>query len=244
MKRILIAGILSLFIASCSKTQNDQSLTLDEYISLGMPGVDSVWRNDDYLRCASVLRELKHQNFYSLPRLNSDKSKSCFSRIIARENIDTLFLNQRQGKVRLRQFMDSFEEVLLLYLEEDKDHFYHEELVELLMFLVTMSDKTFVNFDNLPNLDSTSVKSRPEYIQMENGYKTTILAALEYQNEAYGMSEADLDKFSRVVANSLEMNLQRTNDSIQKEIMNKVKIIVGGTTSLSIKRNYSEILKK
>jgi hypothetical protein len=140
--------------------------------------------------------------------------------------------------------MDSFEEVLLLYLEEDKDHFYHEELVELLMFLVTMSDKTFVNFDNLPNLDSASVKSRPEYIQMENGYKTMILAALEYQNEAYGMSEADLDKFSRVVANSLEMNLQRTNDSIQKEIMNKVKIIVGGTTSLSIKRNYSEILKK
>ena len=138
--------------------------------------------------------------------------------------------------------MDSFEEVLLLYLEEDKDHFYHEELVELLMFLVTMSDKTFVNFDNLPNLDSASVKSRTEYIQMENGYKTMILAALEYQNEAYGMSETDLDKFSRVVANSLEMTLQRTNDSIQSEIMNKVKIIVGGTTSLSIKRNYSEIL--
>ena len=243
MKGILIAGILSLFIVSCSKKQEDQSLTREEYIGLGMPNVNRVWRSDDYLKCASVLRELKHQNFYSLPRLNSERSKYCFSRIIARDNIDTLLLDRHQGKVKLRQFADSFEEVLFLYLEEDKDNFYHEEIVELLMFLVTMSDKTFVNFASLPNVDSASIHSLPEYIQMENGYRTMILAALEYQNDGFGMSETDLDKFSSVVANSLEMNLQRTNDSIKNEIMNKVKAVVAGTKSSSIKKNYNKILE-
>ncbi len=89
MKRILglvmvlgLAGALigmaqeaKLASAPDPKSSNDESLTLDEYIRLGLPAYDRLWSGDDMVKAEKVLTSVSQKGYRQLPRYKSRLSQ-------------------------------------------------------------------------------------------------------------------------------------------------------------------------
>lgn len=90
MEYNIFVYLIYIFVASsCGKNSNqDSSLTPNEYKKFGLPDNASVCSFEDYKSACTALDEIKFSQPLSLPKKNSDKSGMYFDRIINPENLD------------------------------------------------------------------------------------------------------------------------------------------------------------
>lgn len=244
-KLILGTAILGLLF-SCSKESKDKSLSIQEYYDLGLPSINSTWAIDEYRKCLEVLKKERANNFHSLPQLKNENSKEIFKRIISSENIDQLFTEQRQDKLNLKDFHTLFQELIILYVNEDETEVdYHEELMEFFIFLIRTLDATFLNLKSLPKVDLSSHESEQLHKRIINGYKKQIIAFLGMQLSGdMNFTKNDINKLSLSITESLTKNHNSLDNETRKEISDKLKEVIELTTSNSVKGNYSKVLQK
>jgi hypothetical protein len=241
MKKLTTIGLLILLI-SCSNKIDDRSLTVVEYMELGAPELNKVWKTSDYEKISIILNDIKKKNFYSLPMLESKNSGPLFSKLVSIENIDTLFTDQKERNVDITEFAYSYQKILTLYLENDENDFYHKELCELLIFTIKISDKVSSNLDKLTNLDLTSYLVIESKIKIANGYKNTIIGALKMQQIIKGFTENDLQKYSMAIVESLEKNKNGLDEGILQEIKQEIEFLLNVTESKILQSTYSNWL--
>lgn len=66
----------------------DPSLTISEYVAMGMPPIDRPWTEDDQVIAAECIKKISEEKPNCLPRFNSPKSGRLFERLI---DTDLLF---------------------------------------------------------------------------------------------------------------------------------------------------------
>lgn len=79
--------------ALIATVSDDQSLTAEEYIDLGMPAHERPWSSVDMANAAKVLTEIANRDPIQLPRYHGSKSGELFSRLTSTENFG-FFQNQ------------------------------------------------------------------------------------------------------------------------------------------------------
>lgn len=80
--RVFIACSL-IFLASCTSDKAkqesvtpaaDHSLTIDQYMAVGMPGIDHLWTKEEFSRMENVIQQLAEKDPLQLPRVDSPRS--------------------------------------------------------------------------------------------------------------------------------------------------------------------------
>lgn len=77
----------------------DHSLTVEEYIQLGMPPLEPDWSRDERATARSILRELGEQRPSQLPRFASDRSGPLFEKLVHEESFRREELEGRIGEM-------------------------------------------------------------------------------------------------------------------------------------------------
>lgn len=153
MKRTALASALLVLLALPSLAKNtsyprpsltepmrerDDSLSLDEYETLGVPSADHAWRPDEYSMAMKIFTAQISKRPGVLPRKHSKKSGLLFTRLVADENF-AVITNEAFGSddrgMLVMQFMEMIEDLALSYIGAMRtDPSYSAELVEIYAF--------------------------------------------------------------------------------------------------------------
>lgn len=83
---VILAGLVfTLSASSETRVPPDHSLTLDQYIALGMPKPEADWNADERSAARSILRKLAEQDPTQLPRFRSERSGALFEKLTQEE---------------------------------------------------------------------------------------------------------------------------------------------------------------
>src|SRR5215470_16523975 len=91
-------------VSSDAQVPPDESLTIAEYIRLGMPDPRSDWTKEDRSAARSILRELAGKNPTQLPRFGSAHSGVLFERLVHEEVYRRDALEGEVGDLTGREF--------------------------------------------------------------------------------------------------------------------------------------------
>ena len=238
----ILFSLISLLVISCFPESKDQSLTNDEYISLGLPVTDSTWGLDEYKQCVEILNQIKNRGTNALPRLLSKKSGTTFQRMVSTENIAYLYKGQEMGAYQMKDFLATYNDLIFIYLETEEE-FYQDELTSLLIFLPRTSDYMFSKLKTLTNVDFSTPEALNLLKQMTTGYQRQIVGLLELQSEV-AFSTTNSLKLNRVISESLTNNLEFIDSAPKSDIGNKISSLLEEDNSKELKLIYSELLTR
>jgi hypothetical protein len=237
--------LIGLLIWSCSCNSKDPRLTTSDYFELGFPAIDSAWGMANYQKCVETLMNIKADNSRSLPTLKDERSAGLFQRIVSTQNIDRLYQEQADGKIRLRDFADVFQEVVLLYVsEKDAQNYYHEELAELFVFQIKQSDRMLTNIKNRSDLDFSDGEGKQLLDRIINGHKAQVIGFMDAEIDDITFNETDLIKLSTAISDSIINAWGFFDDKSKEEIVSKIRETIEKAPSPSLREQYSGLLEK
>ena len=244
---ILIVYLLTMTF--CSKSdKEDLSLSQKEYLELGLPEYNRVWTQDDYINSFIELNKLKLTNPFSLPRKNSKKSGVYFDRMLSDENFsflysDTLSLSEKAYQI---QYYSSIQnELIRLYTNVlNRDQYYHEELVELYIFGLNVTQKKLDLANKIMNSEDERDK-RMQYglYSVQLGYLEMVLYILENHNISASYNKKDLERLSGEVSESIKNNKEWMKPNDAERLKQKLQIVADNTPSEIARNNYLELIE-
>jgi hypothetical protein len=181
------------------KSSNDESLTLDEYIRLGLPAYDRLWSGDDMVKAEKVLTLVSQKGYRQLPRYKSERSGKAFDRLTSAQNLD--FFKDRTFPLNARfplliNYFQSSNQVFKLYLAGFlKNDVSDSEMVEL---LGAQLRSALVLLEIVDEFLPTIKKDDPKYQvrmqgldQMKRGLASVVAGGLKTltERESYRASE-------------------------------------------------------
>jgi hypothetical protein len=244
-----ILWAIFLLSASCSRTiENDLSLTQQEYEALGVPSYDKIWTQEDYIDAFIALNKLKLTNPSSLPRKNSKKSGAFFVRMISDENFS--FLNEDSSslseKAYLIQHYSSMQnELVRLYTNVlSKDQYYYQELIDIYIFGLNVTQKKLDLADRIMNSEEQADKNMQYGLySVQLGYLEMVLYILENHNLSTSYSEEDHKKLSTSVVESVKKNKVWMKPQDAERIKKRFQMVIDNTSSEATRDNYRELIE-
>lgn len=177
----------------------DESLSLAEYIRLGMPAPDRDWSAEDMIKAERILAVLALSGYGQLPRFESERSGEMFSRMTSPRNHELSKNRTLPLEVRLPfalNYLQASNQVMKLYLAAFlKGEVSDREIVEWLGHQLRLS---VVVLDVVDEFAPTIRKDDPRYEvrmqgleQMRRGLASVVSGGLQtlIEKEAYRESE-------------------------------------------------------
>ena len=244
----LTLTLLITLLFSCRKAEKDDfSLTISEYRELGLPEYNKIWTQDDYIDAFIVLNKLKLTNPSGLPKKNSKKSDVYFDRMTSEENFsfikaDTLSLSEKAFEIQ--NYSSIINELIGLYTNVlTKDQFYHEELVELYIFGLDVTQKKLDVAHKIMSSDNTDDKRlQYGYYSVQLGYLEMVLYILDNQNASSSYSDIEHQRLSEKIAESISQNKVWMRPQDADRIKQKLQFVVNNTTSEKTRDIYQKLL--
>ena len=250
LKNTLILLFLIILVnGSCRNIfRKDLSLTLKEYQEKGMPDIDTAWPEDKLMKAHITLGSIRTKNLLKLPRRDSRKSGSVFSRILSKENMSYLDDPSKslQDKAYEIQSMGSFiNEVSRMYTDNFRaEQYYREELIDIYIFEMYVRKRMLEVAEQIMN------SKDPEVIGMQagrkgivNGYVNLIITMISYQEKTKAFSARQLKKLNNEVSISIKENIQYLDSENKLEISDEIKKITEKSTSGSLKKTNEKMLR-
>lgn len=245
----LVLTFLFISIACGTDTDEDLSLTPEEYKAFQMPDHSKIWDQDDYWKAYSALLKVKNQKPYSLPRKGSKKSGKLFGRMINWENFsflssDTLSLKEKAYSIQ--PFLIIQSELTDVYTNiYGEDQYYNRELIDLYLFGLTIADKMLelankINSSNDP--EDKSMQSGYDAIQFS--FMSTVQFILKKQKYPSPYQEEDLERLSDSISSAVQRNLSWMSSAEKQMIGIQINDIIGSVSSRHISNNYTTLLDK
>ncbi len=201
-----------LFSTSCKKeSKQDQSLTLEEYRDLGLPDHNEIWSYNDYVNTCKILSNMKVFYPLSLPKKDSKKSGEYFKRIIDPENFlflldETIPLRERAEMIQ--KYVDIQGSLITSYTDLDNTkQNYNRELIDLYIFGLTIAQNMLDLGQRInESVDEDDIDMQYGYLSIQHVYIKMILFVLDNQRKSYFFIEADLEKLSKYISESIMLN--------------------------------------
>jgi hypothetical protein len=164
----------------------DHSLTIDEYLRLGMPAPDRAWSPQDYSQAATVLKSIAQKNPRELPRSGSPASGKLFERIASTENLAPLLDEKLSLDTRMPMmigYLDGSRQVMTDYLDPATRGFVFDSEVAGLMGLMLKLGETSIGLGNkfmasVPKDDPKMSVRQEGFSKMKSGLVTTFDGAI------------------------------------------------------------------
>ncbi len=250
MKHTTIIFLIPVLITcSCAKTSNqDHSLTPDEYLNFGMPDYSKIWSYDDYRNACDILGDIKATNPLSLPKKTSDRSGMYFYRIINPDNLDfvldeSLSLQQKAYKIQSYTHIQEF--LIKIYTDLDStEQYYHRELIDLYIFSISIA-QNMLDLGNLINesIDENDIVMQSGFPGIQSRYINTVSFILEMQERDSLFEVEDLDRLSDFISSSVLRNKDWMIDSTIEDIKQHFQQVIDNTSSEHVIDNYSNLIE-
>ncbi|MEM9273744.1 MAG: hypothetical protein AAGA80_12375 [Cyanobacteria bacterium P01_F01_bin.143] len=229
---------------------SDESLTLDQYIEVGIPAHDRIWSGEDMTRAANILTEIAQNDPGHLPRYQSPNSGEAFDRLIADENLD-LYRN-RSLPLEMRfydalNYIESSNQVFNIYLAAFNQRAVGDsELVDMSGSLLRMSVVMLqlVN-ELLPLLD----KEDPTYPvrmngleQMKSGLASVVAGGIQTLTESHAFRTSELKRLIGYMENTFPDIFPELSASSRTESMIRLRSFLDDTKMQHLNPELSQLV--
>jgi len=250
-KALIIFLFVTLLISACEKLSNkDQSLTPKEYNDIGLPDPSKIWSYDDYIEACDILDYLKTYKPLSLPRKDSKKSSIYFNRMINPDNLsflqnDKIPLNKKAYQIQ--RYLDIYKLLISAYtnLGSTEKQYYNRELIEIYLFGLTIAqDMLDLGQSINESVVEQDIGMQYRFSSIQHMYVTMVLFVLNIQNKADVFEEADLEKLTEYISNSILLNKDWMDSTELKDLKIGIQEVMENTTSDAILNEYANLKEK
>jgi len=249
-KVFIIFLFVVLLISACGKSSDkDQSLTSKEYADIGLPDPSKIWSYDDYFEACDILDYLKTNKPLSLPRKDSKRSSTYFNRIINPDNLsflqnDTIPLNEKAYQIQ--KYLDIYELLLSAYtnLSSTDEQYYNRELIEIYLFGLTIAqDMLDLGQSINESVVERDIGMQHGFSSIQHMYVSMILFVLNIQNKAGVFEEADLEKLTEYMSNSISLNKDWMDSTELEDLKLGIREVMDNTASDAILNEYGNLIE-
>ena len=229
----------------------DRSLTIDEYVSRGVPAPDRPWGAQDYAAAAAALRPLAARDVLQMPRHGSKASGALFRRICDRENLE--FFGNRSLPVDQRlpamgPVQAALKELLLIYLKPaPTGASFERENIELMGMILRLVPVQFALAEEflaaLPKDDPKREVRQEALATMRKGAATSVSGALITLGQGAAYKPADRIRFAELAKDSLPAILPSLPPETRKEVPLRLKGMIEKESDADVQAALRELLK-
>jgi len=234
---------------SCAVEQEDHSLTLEEYMALGMPDPNRKWLMSDYVQARNVLSQLRWREPLQLPAKDSKKSGGLFEHMLSLEYLSFLgdtSMALHEKAMHIVEFVRVYEYWIEIYdVPILKKNHYHREIVALQLFNLRLMEAMLGLANQINESDD------PADIALQYGYKAikgNYLSALDadLRTQRYGppFLEHDLNRMADSIYASAMRNRSVLDSSEIGQLVKSLQLVMDSTSSSHIRDKYSILLKE
>jgi hypothetical protein len=253
MYRLKKFGIILLSVVllngSCNNSsKQDLSLTVKEYQKAGMPDPSKTWKNYDYVNANLSLGSLHATNPFCLPRKDSKKSGTLFSRFVNIENLkflDDTTISLRDRALLVQHFQQLHNQLSNFYNNElEGKPYYNKELIDLHIFRLLVNEKMLELAGKIMNSKEESDLSLQSGLnRVRYNYLKLIYMMLEVQLKSRDYPGDDLNRLSTEVSRSLALNQIWMEPPVKQKLIVQVQHIIKESSSAAVKKNYRKTLE-
>jgi hypothetical protein len=246
-KYILLLFFFVMFCFSCSKSNVDKSLTIEEYMKLGVPDPTKEWHMDDFSQARAALGKIKWDKPYQLPMKDSKKSGSLFDHMLSPINMS--FLNNQAMSLnekaeRISAFAKVYDYWIDVYSNPVINNYYHRELIYIQLFnLGIMDNMVALGMEINKSDDPTAVVLQYGFSSIKRNYLDCLTTDLKTQSYASRFLEKDLDTMADSVYTSVIRNKVWMDSNAIIDLKQSLKIVIDSTSSEHIRETYKNLEK-
>jgi len=241
--------MLLLITCSCAKTSNqDHSLTPDEYLNFGMPDYSKIWSYDDYRNACDILGDIKATNPLSLPKKSSDRSGMYFDRIINPDNLDfvqdeSLSLQQKAYKIQSYKHIQEF--LIKIYTDLDStEQYYHRELIDLYIFSISIAQNMLdIGYQINESVNENDMVMQSGFPGIQSRYINTVSFILEIQERDSLFEPEDLERLSDFLSSSILLNKDWMEGSAIEDVKQQVQKLIDNSSSEYVIKQYNNLIE-
>jgi hypothetical protein len=249
-KVILIITAFIVINISCNRGANrDYSLSIQEYLDMGVPDPNSVWNTEEIGMAIDVFSGTKWDKPYILPKKGSKKSGALFHRMISLENMtflrnDTIELHEKA--LLSLQFLQIFEKWKDVYTHPMwKKQYYHRELVDININEVRVTE-TMVDLTKqvMASNDPAVVMLQQGIPQVKMNYISSVINALNLQSHTSQFLEKDMELLADSLSATVLRNKVWMDSTSMARLKESVELVLDSTSSEYVRGKYKIITEE
>lgn len=229
----------------------DHSLSVDEYISRGVPDPSKIWTPGDYEKSSAVMQSIAAEDTTRLPRYRSSSSGKLFSRIVSLENLEQLDNPSLPVIQRLQtaiEFVPGLRSHLLIYQQQaDNGWSFDNEVVEISGVMLVSARSLFALADEffatLPENDPKMAVRKQGFEQMRSGVVQIVSGALTMLRETHFYRNEARYRMAVHITAELPKLYKRLPHSAQQDILVKLSQLSESETEQNIKTVLNDLKK-
>ena len=243
-RALMILSVIFLIATGCKEqSQQDNSLSLQEYRKIGMPDPEKSWGSHDFSLAFSVLEDVKTSQPHKLPMMDSKKSGRIFSRILDMDNLQ--FIDNSEMPIaeklrRMENFLRVCENTIRLYTNENQGlQYYHRELTEAYLYGLSLSG---LMIDLSTQENTTAVYDSADPIQ--SYYLSGLFSLLRAQNNVSSFTESEHKLLVSRVGQSVRINLIWFDEIVREDLKKAFLKISDSTRLIQYEAGYDGLIRE
>lgn len=246
--RFFVLLLLITVSFSCTDREADRSLSVEEFMKLGMPDPAKKWDMGDYKQAYNVLAKTKWEDPLKLPARDSDQSGLLFKHMVGLDYLSflkdsTISLNEKAG--RISEFTKVYDYWMDIYTIPilRKNH-YPGEIVEIQLFNLHLME-AMLNLAHRINQsdDPADVALRYGYNAIKENYLACLHTDLRTQLHSSEFPERELDRMTDSIYASVMRNKEWMDSSTVNDLTRSLNLVVDSTSSDHIRNKYASLSK-
>ncbi|GJM28046.1 MAG: hypothetical protein DHS20C17_06810 [Cyclobacteriaceae bacterium] len=237
-----------LLLYSCGKPKPaDTSLSLDNYLDLGLPDPENVWGFDQFNQAFSTLTRLKIDSPFALPLKTSARSGMIYDRMVSIDNLSFLqdtSISLSTKAHTVKNFLRVYSDLMNLYTNVLMEkQYYHREIIGVHLFGLEVSEKMLTLADRINQSNSPEdVALQSGYASIQGIYYSVLQNLLEAQKNTELYMPEDLELLSDRIKSSITTNQGFIGKESAEGMVLAMKEITELLPSGQIKGNYEQLI--
>lgn len=245
----LLLMVLAITAGACENIfRKDQSFTIKEYESKGMPDIREVWGEKELIKAHVTLGNVRTANFFTLPVKRSSKSGDVFRKIVSHDNLS--FLDDPSKALHDKAFeiqtIANFEnEISRMYSDNLRtEQYYSTELIDIYIFELYIRGRMLDLAEKIMNSRDPEDRAMSSGRQAIVGsYVNLTTKLLREQKRTEAFNARDLKKLSLLTTNSLHENVKYLDAESKQKLSAEIRDLNEKVKSRSLGKNLAEMLK-
>ena len=234
---------------SCRNKSEDNSLSVKEYIELGVPDPGKKWEMADYTQAHNALAKIKWERPLQLPVKDSKKSETVFERMLSLDYLSFLqdsAISLNEKAERISEFVIVHDYWIDIYTNPAlrKKNYYHRELIDICIFDLQLKEEMLKLAHEINKSDDPSdVALQYGYNSIKMNYLSALADALKIQRHTSQFLEKDRERITDSIYLSVTRNREWMDDSVIIELKRSLQLVMDSASSNYIRNKYMTLEK-
>ncbi len=230
---------------SCAKKNEDNSMSVNEYMKLGVPDPSQEWDLDKCTQAYDVLMQMKWEKPSQLPRRDSEKSGILFKHMLSLSNMSflkdsTKSLNEKAEHISA--FVKVYDYWMDVYANPLFINYYNSEIIDIQIFNLGLCEAMVDLVHEINKSDDPAdVALQYGYNSIKKNYTTCLNNDLKTQSNTSQFPEKDLDRMADSIYVSVMRNREWMDSTEVSELKQSLRLVMDSTSSDYIRNKYKSL---